>query len=235
MKQLSREKCESQLPDQPLSHQPPLMDSLARLDAVAENGGSTSTRNFDDAAMRVSSFLSESRILAQRAKLCQHTGCAFLCTGIASKFCCKLCAKSPGKHGPKCEKKLLPCSSPGCTFAVTGVSDTHCCKMCAYGKGHGPNCWCLAAEEVACEEVESAGTDAEVSDDQPSGTGLEDPPSTPSSDDGQGRLGASDESDAIDVSDTAEIKALSAKVVDNQHEIDTNAAVIQALRDALGR
>lgn len=213
------------------------MDSLARLDAVAEGGGSASTRTLDDAAIRVSSFLSESRIVAQRAKLCQHTGCAFLCTGLTPKYCCRLCAKSPGKHGPKCEKKLLPCSTPGCNFAVTGLNDTHCCKMCAYDKGHGPNCWCLAADEPDEEMQSSCATcaDPEESEGMPSGGCVQLPSSPTSSYDHQERTADDHDASCVDVSDTAELKILAAKIEDNRHEIETNAAVIQALRDALGR
>lgn len=222
------------------------MDSLARLDAIAgvtpAHREQYAAKVNDEAARRVSSFLSDSRILAERAKLCQHSGCAFLCTGLTPKYCCRLCAKSPGKHGPKCERKLLPCSTPGCTYAVTGLSATHCCKACAYGKPHGPNCWCLKAEVeeeaeaeagMLCEEVEPEDRDA-----VPSGGGAElmplTAPSSPAGDENRDPAN-SGMMTMIDVSDAAEIKQLAAQVDEYQSEIEANAAVIQALRDALAR
>ena len=77
----------------------------------------------DAAASQVSAFLSDSRILAERvSKKCSNSGCAFLCTGLTPKHCCRMCAKSPGAHGPKCQKRLLACSTPGCNYAVTGLT-----------------------------------------------------------------------------------------------------------------
>jgi hypothetical protein len=86
--------------------------------------------------------------------LCMHTGCAFLCTGVSSKHCCKKCERNPGSHGPKCERKLQPCSTEGCVYAVTGLTASHCCHRCREsGSGsqndgwgsHGPHCWRLSA------------------------------------------------------------------------------------------
>ena len=113
----------------------------------------------DDAVKRVSLFLSESRVLAEKTQRCKHTGCAYLVTGLAPKYCCRMCARSPGAHGPKCAKKLLTCSTPGCGFAVTGLTERHCCRMCAGGKDHGPNCWCLPVE-LASDEVDAPDEDA---------------------------------------------------------------------------
>ena len=106
----------------------------------------------DDAAIAVSAFLSDSRMLCEEAKLCKNSGCAFLCTGLTPSHCCRMCARSPGAHGPKCTMKLLVCSTPGCTHAVTGLVAGYCCKMCARGEDHGPNCWRLPVELAAAEE-----------------------------------------------------------------------------------
>ena len=54
------------------------------------------------ASAQVSSFLSESRMMTVKAATrCKNSGCAFLCTGITPKYCCKLCARTPGQHGPR--------------------------------------------------------------------------------------------------------------------------------------
>jgi len=99
----------------------------------------------DQAVAKVSAFLSDSRILAEKAKRCKNSNCAYLCTGLTPSHCCKLCARTAGEHGPKCQKRLLACGSPGCAYAITGLAPAHCCKMCASGSGmHGPNCWHLA-------------------------------------------------------------------------------------------
>lgn len=99
----------------------------------------------DQATAKVSAFLSDSRILAEKAKRCKNSNCAFLITGLTPSHCCKLCARTPGEHGPRCQKRLLACGSPGCAYAITGLAPAHCCKMCATGSGmHGPNCWHLA-------------------------------------------------------------------------------------------
>ena len=122
------------------------------------------TTDLDLASAKVSSFLSDSRVFAERISTqCSNSGCAFLCTGLAPKHCCKMCAKSPGSHGPKCQKKLLPCATPGCTYAVTGLTAKHCCKMCAsfrehgddwWGPSHGAQCWCLPAICAPAEDDE---------------------------------------------------------------------------------
>ena len=117
----------------------------------------------EDAASKVSSFLSESRVLAERATLCKHSGCAYLCTGLAPSHCCRMCAKSPGAHGPKCAKKLLGCATPGCSMAVTGITEKYCCKMCGKNGQHGPNCWCLQMALVRTDEgEEEAEAEAEA-------------------------------------------------------------------------
>ena len=91
---------------------------------------------------------------ASEAALCMHTGCAFLCTGLSLKHCCRKCAHHPGSHGPKCEKKLQPCGTEGCGYAVTGLTATHCCHRCRQNGSssqsdewgsHGPHCWRLSA------------------------------------------------------------------------------------------
>eukprot|EP00908_Phaeocystis_cordata_P019452 Transcript_30965.p3 GENE.Transcript_30965~~Transcript_30965.p3 ORF type:complete len:195 (-),score=34.37 Transcript_30965:10-594(-) len=68
---------------------------------------------------------------------CQH--CHLAQTGILEGFCCRKCARSPGTHGPFCEKRLLPCLS-GCGFAVTRQGAAHCCLRCERGEPHGPRC-----------------------------------------------------------------------------------------------
>ena len=100
----------------------------------------------DVAASKVSAFLSDSRVIAERVKICKNSGCAHIVTGLTPAYCCRICAKSPGAHGPKCAKKLLTCATPGCGYAVTGLTEKHCCRMCAGGGDHGPNCWCLQVE-----------------------------------------------------------------------------------------
>ena len=119
--------------------------------------------SLQDASARVSAFLSDSRLLAEQAKKCKNTNCAFLCTGLTPSHCCRLCARTPGEHGPKCQRSVLPCSSPGCTYAVTGLAPAHCCRVCATGRGeHGPNCWHLPAEATVCTEDE-VGASEEMS------------------------------------------------------------------------
>ena len=72
----------------------------------------------------------------------------------------------------------------------------------------------------------------------PSGGGAElmpaTPPSSPPGDENRDPSNGG-ASSLIDVSDAAEIKQLEAKVEEYQSEIEANAAVIQALRDALAR
>lgn len=111
------------------------------------------------AAQRLSAFLSDSRMFAeQEAKLCAHSGCAFLCTGASPSHCCRMCAESPGDHGPRCRKKLLQCRN--CGFAVTGLAKAHCCRGCAGGGEHGPNCWQLpAADDDESDGAEGASSD----------------------------------------------------------------------------
>ncbi len=108
---------------------------------------------------KVSAFLSDSRILTVKsARLCKNSGCAFLCTGVAPRYCCKKCGVSPGSHGPRCERRMLPCSSAGCEFAYTGLGDAEepfCCRMCARGQGHGPQCWQQLAVEPEAEPTPS--------------------------------------------------------------------------------
>ena len=118
-----------------------------------------------DAEARVSAFLSDSRLFAEKATRCMNKNCAYLCTGIAPAHCCKVCAKTPNQHGPRCLKKLLPCSRPGCGYAVTGLAPSHCCRKCANGEDHGPSCW-LMPVPVA---VESDEEDDQGADEMPSG------------------------------------------------------------------
>ena len=54
------------------------------------------------------------------------------------------------------EKGLLRCENPSCGYAVAGEAadwnggGRYCCHPCMCGKGHGPRCARVAAEEVAC-------------------------------------------------------------------------------------
>ena len=207
----------------------------------------------DDAVKRVSLFLSESRVLAEKTQRCKHTGCAYLVTGLAPKYCCRMCARSPGAHGPKCAKKLLTCSTPGCGFAVTGLSERHCCRMCAGGKDHGPNCWCLPVE-LASSSVDEVDEPEDLTDGgamsaldlepcppcQPCKPPMAEAPSAVPPDDASGPLAwvdpgepaGSDDEEPIDVSDE-QVAELQGKVDDNMSSIATNAAIIQALREAL--
>ena len=98
---------------------------------------------------------------------CQHTGCAFLCTGLTPNHCCKKCAATPGMHGPKCKRQLLMCSTDGCNYAVTGLTALHCCRRCGSGTSndagdgakdaHGPYCWRLPVAGGASESEGGAG------------------------------------------------------------------------------
>jgi hypothetical protein len=125
--------------------------------------------DLDVASAKVTSFLSDSRLFAEKISTkCANSGCAFLCTGLTPKHCCRMCAKSPGAHGPKCQKKLLACSTPKCNYAVTGLTPKHCCKMCAgsrdhgedwWGPTHGAQCWCLAMECAPAADEEAAEGD----------------------------------------------------------------------------
>jgi hypothetical protein len=176
--------------------------------------------DFGAASVRVSAFLSDSRLLAEKARRCKHSNCAFLCTGIQPEHCCRLCARSPGQHGPKCERKLLPCSSAGCKYAVTGLSAAHCCRMCAAGRGeHGPNCWHLDAAGDARAD------DAEPDELCGSAAGDGEAPRL----DGKGGDGMSEE-----LEETEEERALrlelEAKIAVNADAIRANEQLIQMLR-----
>lgn len=224
----------------------------------------------EDAASKVSSFLSESRVLAERATLCKHSGCAYLCTGLAPSHCCRMCAKSPGMHGPNCAKRLLPCSTPGCGNAVTGVDQKYCCKACPLGRDHGPQCWCLPialaadnGEDAEANENAVSWTPSRPLDDAPDPDaltcepcGVEENPiesvfavastlavaaaAAPSVDESSALgsdLGSTSAIGAIaeepfDISD-AEVAALQDEVDGNRSAIATNAAIIQALREAV--
>ena len=175
-----------------------------------------------DAVSKVSAFLSDSRFFAERAaKLCKHSGCAFLVTGVAlaGPHCCRTCARTPGRHGPKCARRLLPCSRPGCAFAVTGLSAKHCCKMCARNGEHGPNCWCMPAGE---EEEEDEAVDVADGAESQAGSidGLACVPCKPVPAEG-------DDGGAV------ALAALAAQVEGNEEQIAANAAVIRTLRDAI--
>ena len=127
--------------------------------AMAVRCGTSAPDELQSAFLSVSQFLSDSRAMAERAHRCKASNCAFLCTGLSPSHCCKLCARMPGQHGPKCKRKMLACSSPGCGYAVTGLAAAHCCKKCAAGNGeHGPHCWHLPVEEPKHEAADAAET-----------------------------------------------------------------------------
>ena len=183
----------------------------------------------EDSAAAVSAFLSDSRCLAERvARHCKHSNCAFLCTGIAGAplHCCRLCARSPGQHGPKCARQLLPCSSPGCRYAVTGLTASHCCRKCAAGEDHGPNCWHLLAVN---ERIAGAEADDEAADDLicVEAQGLEE---------AQLSLAAAEEQDMQE--ETEEERALrivlDAKIEGNEMAIQSNDELIRRLREEAG-
>jgi hypothetical protein len=77
---------------------------------------------------------------------CRH--CHFAQTGISAGFCCRLCVRTPGKHGPFCEQRLVKCQA-NCGFAVTRHGATHCCLRCEHGEPHGPRCKRIAYVEPA--------------------------------------------------------------------------------------
>ena len=186
----------------------------------------------DAAEAKVSAFLSDSRVVAEKARRCKHSGCAYLVTGLTSAYCCRMCARCPGAHGPKCAKKLLVCSTPGCGMAVTGLSETHCCKACGLGRDHGPHCWCLPVELASSDgpdEDEESG-EAEASALAPACEPCAPPSSEPVAPASMPAGAADDE--PVDVSD-AELAALQAQANSNRSSIAANAAVIQALREAL--
>ena len=153
-----------------------------------------------------------------------------------------MCAKSPGAHGPKCQKKLLACSSPHCNYAVTGLTQKYCCKVCAgakqhgdnwWGPEHGPQCWRLPAEAPKVEEPAPAETGS-----GPDDVGADmlcrevDDPDQSSEADGAASASAAAAAAAADPEE-AEIRALKAEVQEKQSVIATNEALIKALRDAL--
>ena len=121
-------------------------------------------------AMTKSSAAHGTAVTAADGALCSNSGCAYLCTGLAPSHCCKLCSRTPGSHGPNCEKKTIACSSEGCPFVCTGLSPTHCCHSCASGKGHGPHCWEMMAEEAAPEAGSAAGGGAAAADESKADT-----------------------------------------------------------------
>ena len=84
-------------------------------------------------------FLTESRMMVAAATV-KCAGCSFAVTGLTKSHCCVLCQRTPGKHGPRCERRLRKCKN--CDYAVT-MADCphHCCKLCARGEEeHGPRC-----------------------------------------------------------------------------------------------
>ena len=83
---------------------------------------------------------------AESEMQCRH--CHFAQTGISAGFCCRLCARTPGKHGPFCEQRLVKCQA-NCGFAVTRHGATHCCLRCEHGEPHGPRCKRIACVEPA--------------------------------------------------------------------------------------
>jgi hypothetical protein len=225
-----------------------------QFDAAAKDGLVSREDFLAAAAQLLQEDLRASRLVAESAQLCANSGCAFLCTGLAPKHCCKRCARDPGAHGPKCERKLRLCSRPGCPYSVTGVSSIFCCKLCGSTGEHGPNCWCLTVPTEPDDEQLDRAMAAEA-----------EPPSAPeggSSADGeaasafasasavvaavaaQAETAAAAVTDLPDVSageavsvdelDADELDALEAVVQANQAEMDSNKAMIEALRKALG-
>ena len=207
----------------------------------------------NDAGSKVSAFLSESRIIAERVTLCKHSGCAFLCTGLAPKHCCRMCARSPGAHGPKCQRRMLPCATPCCEFAMTGITERHCCKACELGRDHGPQCWCLKHALAAAdgdEGADSADEGAADGDSAPPDALDACQPCAGSSASSTSQAAAAAVSTAagpsalgwaapaadepVDVSD-AELAVLQETVDGNMSQLATNAAIIQALKEALNK
>ena len=88
-------------------------------------------------------FLTESRMMVAAATV-KCAGCNFAVTGLTKSHCCVLCQRTPGKRGPRCERRLRKCKN--CDYAVT-MADCphHCCKLCARGEEeHGPRCQRMA-------------------------------------------------------------------------------------------
>lgn len=146
-----------------------------RMEAVRQsrrrNPGMATMRTQDEAPTEVTKASPETAnppvasSAAASEGLCMHTGCAFLCTGLSPRHCCRKCAHTPGLHGPKCEGKLLACKTEGCGYAVTGLTAAHCCRRCRDGGSqtdawgsHGPHCWRLSA--TGAKSCDDAAPDA---------------------------------------------------------------------------
>eukprot|EP00439_Symbiodinium_sp_Y106_P087091 s29_g39.t1 len=89
-------------------------------------------------------------------KRCATPGCQYQPTWHA-EYCCKVCAKGKGSHGPNCEKvaatcsdssedteskaiEIRRCATDGCQYQAH--KGDYCCGACAKGKrcGHGTRC-----------------------------------------------------------------------------------------------
>ena len=224
-------------------------------DAAAKKGTVSREDFLEAAAKAVQDELKESRIQAESTTLCAHSGCCFLVTGLTQKYCCKKCHASPGMHGPKCQKKLLPCSTPGCPYAVTGLSSIYCCKMCGKNGQHGPHCWHLNLP-TAVEDDDEEGSEEPGPLPLPGGaTGALQSNSLQSDSGGSASsalasasmMVAAAATDAADMAEAAlpdvsageaasekQMESLIAKVDANQAQLDANAAAIEALRQELG-
>ena len=107
-------------------------------------------------------------------KRCATPGCQYQPTWHA-EYCCKVCAKGKGSHGPNCEKvaatcsdssedteskaiEIRRCATDGCQYQAH--KGDYCCGACAKGKrcGHGTRCQRalfdsgMAPESVGCQE-----------------------------------------------------------------------------------
>ncbi|KAL3893862.1 MAG: hypothetical protein SGPRY_013973 [Prymnesium sp.] len=135
----NRLSCACRLRTVTLSSRTPSDSSMVNTEM--KNPSLRSLMTFAGEAQALSSFLSESRVkIEQTHRVCSSVGCNYVCTGLLPSHCCRLCASSAGKHGPRCQKRHLRCATPGCAFLCTGISSSHCCRLCAHGEGHGHLC-----------------------------------------------------------------------------------------------
>ena len=65
-------------------------------------------------------------------------GCSFAVTGLTKSHCCVLCQRTPGKHGPRCERRLRKCKN--CDYASRWQTARTTAASCARAAGHGPRC-----------------------------------------------------------------------------------------------
>lgn len=205
--------------------------------AAGRNGKVTREAFLAAAAKSVQEDLHASRMLKeQNGTLCSNSGCAYICTGIVPGYCCAKCARSPGQHGPKCERRMLPCSTPGCVYGCTGLAPNHCCKMCAKDGNHGPHCWRCEVPSLlpGSDDNEDALQDAEEAADAPDA-----PPSAGLASASFLVAAAAKGAEAMAISALPDISegdveaVLEETVEKNQAAIDANAAVIEALKLAL--